>query len=629
MSTKTSIKRVALVAVAALALGGFSAVSAKAAQTVAQSYLYCSKGDGGAIANDATHGATCTGVAGANNTVTLTGAQTVKDISFTVSGAGATINTASNVTLNSAGTTATLAAAYATNSVTVNTPTVGTITVAISYATAGSGIYTLSTETVVITVAATASSGTYSAANSTAYLNSGETITATTDATVTKIKTYSATDSATATIYVTYLDGLGNPINKDTLTATITSGGGTLLTAANSSQVAAGWSNGLMWDSRTVSNPRTTGGGSQGFETQSALGQSQNSINNYSTSLQADAQGHVAFQIFANGQAGPSVITVKNGAGTVIATKTVTFTGTDISSITATVAKSWVQGDTTAATHSVVSAVLKDSAGNLVVGVNWSPTVTYSVATLGTLLVSGAGNGYETATSNSSGVVSFGWTPSTAATYGPVTVTLTDATTKATASFTINLSSVVASTFAVTSPATVDLGNPFSYVVTAKDANGYNIPDGALASNYISSVTSNGGIGSADLTTTSAAGVWTLKLTGPTVAISTGKSDFLLTGTAGTANSYLAKTLTATTVSASFPVNAAAAVGGDAALALDAANAATDAANNAYDEAQNATQAAQDALAAVTALAKQVSSLIASVKSLTALVSKIKAKVGA
>jgi len=80
-------------------------------------------------------------------------------------------------------------------------------------------------------------------------------------------------------------------------------------------------------------------------------------------------------------------------------------------------------------------------------------------------------------------------------------------------------------------------------------------------------------------------------------------------------------------VSASATINGLG--GGDAALALDAANAATDAANNAYDEAQNATQAAQDALAAVTSLATQVTSLIASVKSLTALVSKIKAKVGA
>ena len=63
---------------------------------------------------------------------------------------------------------------------------------------------------------------------------------------------------------------------------------------------------------------------------------------------------------------------------------------------------------------------------------------------------------------------------------------------------------------------------------------------------------------------------------------------------------------------------------GDAALALDAANAATDAANNAYDEAQNATQAASDALASVTALAAQVKTLIASVKKLTAAVAKLK-----
>jgi len=61
-------------------------------------------------------------------------------------------------------------------------------------------------------------------------------------------------------------------------------------------------------------------------------------------------------------------------------------------------------------------------------------------------------------------------------------------------------------------------------------------------------------------------------------------------------------------------------------LALDAANAATDAANNAYDEAQNATQAASDALAAVTELAAQVTSLIASVKKLTAAVAKLSKK---
>ena len=68
---------------------------------------------------------------------------------------------------------------------------------------------------------------------------------------------------------------------------------------------------------------------------------------------------------------------------------------------------------------------------------------------------------------------------------------------------------------------------------------------------------------------------------------------------------------------------------GSSSLSLDAANAATDAANNAYDEAQNATQAASDALAAVTALSAQVGALIATVKSLAAVVAKIKAKVKA
>jgi len=249
------------------------------------------------------------------------------------------------------------------------------------------------------------------------------------------------------------------------------------------------YSNGYMWDSRTVSNPT-------GYASKSNVGQSQNSINNYTTSLQADASGNVAFQIFANGQAGVTTVTVKNGAGTVITTKTLTFTGTDVSSITPTVIKSYVQGDTTAATHNIASAVLKDSAGNLVVGVTWSPTVTYSSALLGTIITSQAN--LETATSNSSGVVNFGWTPATAATYGPVTVTLTDPTTKASASFTITLSSAVASSFTVTPPASVDLGNPFSYTVVAKDANGYNVPDLSVASNYISSVTSNGSV-AADL----------------------------------------------------------------------------------------------------------------------------------
>jgi hypothetical protein len=599
MSTKTSIKRIALVAAAALTLGGFSAVSAQAGQTVAQSYLYCSKADGGAISNTTTTGAACNGVAGSNNTVTVTGVQTSKDVALSLTGAGASFNTASNWTLNTAGTTASVAAANANGSITINTPTVGTVTVVINYANAGSGIYTAATETVVITVNAAAASGTYSAANTTAYIVAGETSTATADASVVAVKTYAATESATASIVINYLDanGTGSAL-KDTLTATITSGGGTLA-AASSTSVSDG--TGSMWDSRTV---RT-------FNSPTP---------NYSTSLRTDASGNVAFLVFTNGIAGVTTISVKNSAGVVVTTKTLTFTGTDVSSITLTVVKSFVNGDTAGAgTSKVITAALKDSAGNIVTGLAWSPTVTYSVATLGAYRTNG-GAGIDTTTSDSTGLVTYGWTAPGTVAYGPVTVTFTDPTTKASASVVITVSSAIAATVTASAPS-VDLGNTFSYSVTAKDANGYAIPDGLAASNYISSVTSNAGIGSADLTSTSVGGVFKLQVTGPVVNVSTGTGAFLLTGTAGTANTYLAKTLTATTVTASFSVNGSA-DGSNASLALDAANAATDAANNAYDEAQNATQAASDALAAVKALAVQVKALIA-------LVTKIKNKVGA
>jgi hypothetical protein len=601
MSTKTSIKRIALVAAAALTLGGFSAVSASAGQTAAQLYVYCSNADGGAISNTTTTGAACNGVAGPVNTVTLTTVNTAKDLFFTVSGAGATFNTASGVTLNTAATSAGKAAASSW-SITLNTPTAGTVTVKAYAATAGSGIYTDTLETVVITVATAAASGVYSAANTTAYIVAGETSTAAADATVVAPKTYAATESATASIVINYLDanGTGSAI-RDTLTATITSGGGTLAAGtvvSGTSGTAYADAVGLAWDSRSV---RT-------FNAPTV---------NYSTSLRTDASGNVAFLVMANGVAGVSTITVKNSAGVVVTTKTLTFTGTDVSSITLTAAKNFVNGDTASGpTSKVLTAVLKDSAGNIVTGLAWSPTVTYSVATLGAYRTNG-GAGIDTATSDTTGTVTYGWTAPSTVAYGPVTITLTDPTTKATASATITISSAVAATVSASAP-TVDLGNTFSYTVTAKDSNGYAIPDGSVASNYISSVTSNGGIGAADLTSTSTGGVFTLKVTGPVVSIATGSGAFLLTGTAGTANSYLAKTLTGTTVTASFAVN-----GTDgSSLAYDAASAATDAANNAYEEAQNATQAASDALAAVKALAVQVKALIA-------LVNKIKAKLKA
>jgi len=229
----TTIKRIALVAVAALGLGVVSVAPSTAAQSAAQSYIYCSQADGGAISNTTTTGATCGGIAGTSNYVTLTGVQTTKDVELTVTGSTFITQSGSTFVTNTAGTVALASAANAGGTIKVATPSVGTITVSVKYATAGSGIFTASTETVVITVASAALSGTYSAAKSSVYLVAGETWTATADATTapTKVKTYVATDSSTASIVVTYLDGLGKAVTGDSITATITSGPGTLFTA--------------------------------------------------------------------------------------------------------------------------------------------------------------------------------------------------------------------------------------------------------------------------------------------------------------------------------------------------------------------------------------------------------------
>ena len=601
MSTKTSIKRIALVAAAALTLGGFSAVSASAADNT---YMFAYTADGlatGTIANT-----TANGVAGPANYVTLAftnGAVGIATIT------GGTFGTGSGaVTVNTGSTSAVIATA-ATGRLTVLTPTVGTITVNY-YNNVSAGVYSSTvTESVVITVKAAASAGVYSASNSSVYIGAGETFTtlaADVTTPISKVKTYVATDSATATILVNYLDGTGTSgaaiteAAKDSLTATITSGPGTLYVPT----IAGGATTGYVFDSRVASWSVASG-----FKASDSVGK-------FSVSALPDNTGRVAFMVFANGAAGVTTVTIKNAAGTVVGTKTLTFTGTDVSSIALTVVKSNVNADKGSATSAVISAVLKDSAGNAVVGTTWAPTVTYDVSTKGTLLIE-ADNGADTRTSDATGKVTYGWTP-VAAAYGPVTVTVTDPTTKATASATITLSSPIAKTVTITAPASADLGTPFSFTVTAKDANGYGIPDALTAAAIVASASHYAGVTTTDLSGTFAGGVATIKATGPSVSATTGKSTFTLVGTAGTAATNLVSTLTGTDVVVSYTISGT----DSSSLAYDAASAATDAANNAYEEAQNATQAASDALAAVKALAVQVKALIA-------LVNKIKAKLKA
>jgi len=607
-----------------LALGGFTTVSANAAQTVLQTYVNCTTADGGTITPAADAGAECQGVAGEGNYVVLTALDQAKDMKLNVSGAGATFSTPGNSfsALATPNTTA-YAAGGATSSIRVLTPTVGTITVSVAAATAGSGIYSATTETVVITVVDKAASGIYSAANTTVYLVAGETNTATADATTapTAVATYAGNDSAVASIVVTYLDGLstGSGVLGDTLTATITSGPGAILVPRVAG--TSGTTSGFLSETRTSQYNGVAQNGAY---------KASDSVGSVTGAAMVQAGGKFTVLVFANGQTGTTVVTIKNKAGTIIGTKSVVFTSTTAASYTATVVKAFVDGDTTyaGATHGdsrngAITVVAKDSAGNPIPTAA-APTVTST----STILSVGCGNnGTDTCTANSKGVLSFFAKSSTAATYGPATVTFTspDGLVKTTA--TLTWSSKKASTFTITGPASAGTGDALTFTATAKDAKGYAIPDGLVASTYIVATgtgvpVTSAGIGTPALTGKFANGVATLAATGATVSSASATVTFTLTGTADTADTQYVSTLAGieipVTLTLESPTDAT------ASLALDAANAATDAANNAYDEAQNATQAASDALAAVTALAKQVKSLIASVKRLTAAVAKLK-----
>ena len=605
MSTKTSIKRIALVAASALAIAGFSAVPANAAQTASQTYINCTTADGGVITPSSTLGATCQGVAGEGNYVVLTTLTPAKDLKLTVSGAGATFSTPGGTGF-AALTTPNTTAFWTNNTagtIRVLTPTVGTITVSVAAA-ASAGVFTATTETVVITVVDKAASGVYSATNSKVYLVAGETMTATADATTapTAVATYGASESSVASIVVTYLDGLstGSAVLGDTLTATIISGPGYLRVPRLAAQPDQ---TGFASDTTTANYNSATSTGT--FKAGDAL-----TIGSITGSAQVRAGGKFTALVFANGQTGTTVVTIKNTAGTIIGTKSVVFSGTTAATYTATVVKPFVNGDavyTTGANanlnNAAIKVVAKDTAGNAIPGAA-APTVTST----STLLTAGCdSDGTDTCTADATGVFYFFAKVTTAASYGPATVTFTSPDTLVKATATLTWSSTLAATTSITGPSEAAAGDPLSFTVTLKDAKGYAVPDGLAVSNYVASATTTAGVGAPVFTGVTAAGVAAITASGATVAAESAKITFTRAGTAATLSAYNLAADAATTVAVIVPLTSPA--DATASLALDAANAATDAANNAYDEAQNATQAASDALAAVTALAVQVESL--------------------
>ena len=682
MSTKTTFKRVAAVAAAALAIGGFSAVSANAAAgdgsdaapfriTVADSIT--ANGDAATIGSAAA-------VAGANNYVQLeagTHGQTVLSalsahttLTVSTSGAGSNIisltpYSGSAWVLNNASAAAGTPATAVTSpdagisqanlegtAVKINTPTAGsvTVTVAKNVLNTATGTTTSTTlQTFTITVNAASVVGTISVGNSSSYITESTTVlTSATLATVaTAIRGASlSADDTTAVAKTASVPGTGKavagiqftlkdtqassqPISGKKLVATIISGPGLVL--------------GTSADGLTGS---TDLAGAAGV---SAVSYTNNS-------------GIAVWGVYGSGASGVATIEISNtsattGVKTVLATETVTFYGS-ASTFTATVNKAYIEQGTTTGTSAyagvtgttyVFKIVVTDSAGNPVAGV--TPTATPADLTKVSAVTCGASGGtgksycQATAVAGASGKTTVTFSTGSAATFDLVSTTAD-----------VTVSSAKAATFVVTSDSSVGSGQVVTYTITAADANGLPLPDGALVTNYLSAtagyravaggaLVDNGGNANAvnDLfdAVVFKGGVATDTVQAPfgstTLTATIANNGDAAATTGGTYFATAALRNASATLTTTVTGDAATQAAIDAAQeATDAANAAYDAANNAMDSADAATAAAQDAsdnasaaLAAVTSLSATVAKLVKSVAAIAAALAKVQKKIGA
>ena len=646
MSTKTTFKRIALVAVAALGLGVLSVAPSSAAGTgltTGNSVIWAWTGDGlasgdnGVYAYNSGRGLTTgNGVAGIANTVaiqvaadagnqttdttTAVGGTGTRRAILTVTGGTFATSDQAAITFNTAGTQATVAADNALANVTINTPTVGEVVVKVYRETAaGSGLYsTTAYETVTFTIGSAAVNGVYAKATVRAVAGSETTAasitSATTDTFTTDAQAYLATASTTAkaSFKVSQADAYGVA----------------LATAA------------------TKAVTITTTIGSVGTSSTSPVG-------SYTAVAAASANDQLLY-LFSDGRSGKAVVTIAVN-GVTAATYNVTFYSTTIASLTLTPFKPLIAASDGAQTGGGSSAtadlgdyaksswqfilVAKDANGNENTGTTPSVTVTSSNPVV------------ATAALGSYSAVYGGWavTGTAVSTSGTTTITVKDTATgliSATGTITV-ASKQIASLVLATDAADYAPGDKVTVTLTAKDASGnpiadgvyYNLLDAAVASTQgllsypwakVAESASGAGDGYDPGDVSFTGGVAKATFYAP-------QANFTLSATT-TANPRLAYALQELDLAASATVTNASTVAANAALdaaaeATDAANAATDAANAAAEAADAATAAAQDAADAVAALSTQVAEMMSALKkqitSLTNLIIKIQKKVKA
>jgi hypothetical protein len=590
MSTKTSIKRIALVAASALAIGGFSVISAPQASAATTASIALS--GSGAVGSTTEVAAGLTYTAKALNgayfpTVTITAGSSDTAYLISSTGVGSMYGVATpgtnggNVTYNNNTSTSAGFAWHKGAAVSTGTSFVDTNTVAfaVTSATAGDQVITLvpvaeTNKPLTLTISWGAAA-VVSASASTSFISTVKTDSATAD--VASIQVANTAGTQQAVISVTTNSAAATTINGTGLRATI-SGPGTLGIWSGASFPAA--SNAAY----------TTASSGRDISISAAT---------------AASHDQYLVTVWGDGTSGVSTITLTAGT-TVIATETLTWYGA-VASIKATVKKN-VAG-TGAATTAALDVVAYDAA-NVVV-----PSVGLTITSDKTSTVANYTSTSSTAAQVAAGTAVVDVTGA-AGTFGAVVLTIADTATKLIkTTATVNVGATEAATVtAAFDAASYNAGDKVTLTLTALDKNGVPVADSTGGANSLA-ITTNGAVqGTMPTASAFVLGKQVITFYAPLVAANLQANIKLAAG------AEWATALDDTTIVASATVEG----DGTASLALDAANAATDAANNAYDEAQNATQAASDALAAVTALAAQVKSLIASVKKLTAAVAKLK-----
>ncbi len=618
MSTKTSIKRIALVAVSALTLGLFSALPSNAVSGVNDGNvrLWCSTAaESSGKAQNISGNDSCTGIAGPANSVTLSyasddqaedaltgdnAAQTAAAAVVVVTGSVISA-VGTGMTIGAGGanvaTSATIASAQAAVSgLVIPTPTVGTITVKY-YKQIATGVYSsTASETVTITVIAAGLAGIYSYATTGAMETStavaATEITSTTTAAFSAVSAPATNGARAAAFKITQYDANGNALSSGfkSVTASTTLG------------------------SIAVNGSAATG--------------------NYAVILGTSVATTDRFYLIADGRSGTATVTL-TANGVTVGTYSVTFYSSTIASLSAVTYRpnlANTAGDFTKGS-SHVWVVAKDASGNPIVGGTLGVTVTSSnssIATLGSFSYNSTAKAWIAAAT--AGGVS-----------GTATFTIKDAATgliSTTASVT-TASATIAKVVLAMDNTTYKPGELVTVTLTATDKDGKAVADGTYAGLLASAVKSTqqlsntlwlndatedplGYYSEGDVVFRNGVATKTFYAPGVSFKLMVDMSD----------SNNIAYAFQEESLEASATIVTAADDATDAANdAVEAANAATDAANAAAEAADAATAAAQDAQAAVADLAAQVATLISGIKAqitrLTNLVIKIQKKVNA